>query len=158
MGRPKKPAMTKAEIHAYVVARSEESADGCRNWVCCVKSRGTPRCRIAVDGEGHKEYSVPRLLYETYRKPVDKESVVIHTCGNAACVRLTHLLCVKKDDLVGKLKELGLYHGQVLTYGDVKRIKALKGQQSTAQLAETYGVSTSQINRIYQGRRWADAA
>lgn len=86
---------------------------------------------------------------------------VLHLCDNPPCVNPTHLYTAdhttnEADKDAKKRRPVGEAHGAAkLTELSVRAIVAAVQQgQSRRLIAEQYGVSTSLVNAIMQGRAW----
>jgi hypothetical protein len=103
-----------------------------------------------------------RYAYEQHRGPIPVGQFVLHHCDNRSCVNPRHLFCgtqqANVDDMInkGRDRKRGMAgdenHRAKITEAIVREIRA---SPTTAKiLAQRYGVSVSQINRVRQRRKW----
>jgi DNA-binding transcriptional regulator YiaG len=115
---------------------------------------------------GNKRKSVHRLSYEFYYGSISDDICVLHKCDNRKCVNPEHLfLGTRADnnqDKVNKNRQAkGLNHGlkkekHPLAKLTDKDVSDIRNSQGIAQykLAEMYGVSQSNINKILNNNGW----
>ena len=143
------------KIHAF----SEiDSYSGCRVW------KGT----INKDGYGQftykaKTYLAHRAAYEAFKDAIPAGLLVLHTCGQRACVNPTHLYVgTELDNARDKTRDgTGTYHkgtangNTKLTEAQVKEIKfRLSRGQVPRKIAPLYAVGVTTIVAIKTGRTW----
>ena len=95
-----------------------------------------------------------RYAWTLHHGPVPDGLCVCHTCDNPACVNLEHLFLGthqdNMDDMVRKRRQAMKLPMELAV--DV-RVMWGSGTYSIRQLADRFGVSKSQIQRIVSGRR-----
>lgn len=85
-----------------------------------------------------------------------------HACGNGhiGCVNPRHLSWKSRSDnsadrLLHGTDHRGEKHPNVkLTEGDVRKIRALKGQMGVKEMAKEFNISAWQVSNILRGRAW----
>lgn len=109
-----------------------------------------------ADGYGKKQFGgrcigASRWLWEQLHGPIAPGRVLAHTCGNRGCVNPAHL----RESTQAAANRAG--ESASLVAGDVEDIRAQRGKQTAASLAEVYGVSPLTIRDIWRRSSWARA-
>lgn len=103
---------------------------------------------------------VHRLSYQAFNGPIPKGLIVRHTCDTPQCCNPKHLLIgTHADNARDKVQRGRSTRGEKnpkakLTWDDVRAIRA--STEPVRVLADTYGVSVSQIGHILKNRRWVE--
>lgn len=135
------------------------------------KFRVTPGCWIWTAGfynvgygqfkEGPKAHGAHRFSYILYCGEIPDGLFVCHKCDNRACVNPDHLFLGTHAENMADMRKKGrganLKGSQVgnakLTESIVLEI--LKSDLPQYVLRKKYGISSAQISRIKNGKRWA---
>lgn len=104
-------------------------------------------------GYGKKEWHgrtvlARRWLWEQLHGPIAPGRVLAGTCDNPGCVNPAHL--VETTQAVACRKSMAT----TLIPGDAADIRAARGKQTAAALAEVYGVSPQTIRDVWRGTSW----
>jgi hypothetical protein len=129
---------------------------GCWVWMGTTTVRGYGQ----IESFKRKHYA-HRASYEAFVGPIPEGMNVCHACDNVYCVNPAHLfLGTQKQNLEDMVKKKRSTLGEKnpmakLSAEDVKDIKYLLSTDVSSKfLALEYGVTTSAINLIKQGKRW----
>lgn len=107
-----------------------------------------------------------RLVWELANGPIPKGFLVCHHCDNPKCINIDHLfLGTNKDNSDDKWNKGRAYMPRYrprgekcgmskLTEEQVKEIIALKGKITTRKLGVAYGICSSHVSYIQNGKRW----
>lgn len=117
--------------------------------------------KLSRDGKVNKHY-VHRLVAEAFISNPDKKPTVNHKDGNSENNHYKNLEWSTMQEQVDHAWDTKLTNvaGErcstaKLTAAQVIEIRALhEAGESQAQLARTFGISTSQMNRIIKGQSW----
>lgn len=101
-----------------------------------------------------------RLSFELYNGEIPKGLLVCHSCDIMSCVNPAHLWIGTKAD-----NGRDAYNKKIIPYGEkqynsiliesnVIDILSLKGIESQSSLAKRFGVSSSAIQAIHDGKNW----
>lgn len=112
-----------------------------------------------------KSYKAHRFAWETFLGEIPDGLFCCHHCDNPPCCNVSHLFLGtpkdNSDDMVYKGRgsygdNSGEKNGQaLLTKKEVKMIRQFLDQGVTGiELAQAYTVSTSQISRIKNNKKW----
>lgn len=134
-----------------------EDANGCHICTSHKKDRGYPMitAKVAV---GRRRISVARFVYLKKHGSIPAGLVVRHTCDNAACINIDHLIEGThtqnvEDRVRRKRSAVGESHGRSkLTAENVRQIRLAK--DSLSSVAKKYGVSRKAIQKIKSGITW----
>lgn len=149
-----------------LLARTVATSGGCREWRGSRGwdgSRGDyPRVR-----DGGRQILVHRLAWILSHPDESPPAVVRHLCNNPPCLAPEHLAagtqfdnmqdCIRAGRFTPPgLSAKGIGNARaILTEDDVYEIRRLAGSGEAQNiLAAEFGVSTSTINGIVQGRTW----
>ncbi len=109
-----------------------------------------------------KRIMVHRLVAIHFISNPNNYRTVNHKNGNKQqnCVSnlewMSHKQNVNHAIEIGLMDNAGENNGQCkITEKEAKEIKNLKGKLSSAKVAQTYGLSSSHILRIWSGKKWA---
>ena len=150
-----------APLKDRILRRIVKKENGCWEWQGPLLPTGYAQIGIGSRHEG--KVRVHRAMFEIFKGPIPDELYVLHTCDNRCCVNPDHLfLGTAKDntqDMLRKGRARGIRGSQnkssKLTEENVLEIRSLLGQGAYHKnLAEIYGVATSTISRIAQGKKW----
>lgn len=119
---------------------------------------------------GRTNENAPRISYRLMRGDIPHGLGVLHKCDNPNCVNPKHLFLGDQKDNVrdaiqknrfkqNKARSGERHHFAKLSGMDVKEIKRLYKTMDipASKLGRLYDVSKSQIYRIVNGQRWAEA-
>lgn len=164
-----RPGLSPIERVWLKVDRSD--AAGCWPFIGAGTRRpaGHGRIKVSAPGERLRCAQVHRVVYESLHGPIPDGMVVRHACDNPPCCRPDHLLIGTQHDNVRDMHERGRAgHGELrgaahplarLTDAQVTEIRASRAQGALIrELAERYGIGTSQVSRICRGMSRADVA
>lgn len=90
-----------------------------------------------------------RLYYEKHVGPIPEGLQIDHLCRNKLCVNPAHLEPVTAAENSRRANAK-------LTVAQVEKIRELKGRETSAELAERYGVAPTTIRGIWQRKKWKD--
>ena len=107
---------------------------------------------------GKSKQAVHRLAYTAFNGEIPKGNIVRHTCDTPQCCNPKHLLVGTKQDNANDMTERGRStFGEKnpsarLTWDDVATIRS--SSEPVSVLADTYGISVTQVRRILNNTRW----
>lgn len=112
-----------------------------------------------------KSWIAHRLAWVLVKGDIPEGMVICHACDNPPCVNPTHLFLGTVEDNIADRQRKGRGAHQVnpnhkpaakLSEVDVKKIRALEGSGlSQAAIAEKFGISRAQVQRIHAGVNWS---
>lgn len=117
--------------------------------------------------DGTKNRHAHRYLWEVTYGPIPDGLMVLHSCDNPPCVRLTHLSLGthrrNMDEMVQRLRHTHgtRHHSHRLTEDQAREIKRrLSAGEEIGPLSRQYGVTWAAIYLIAVGKNWSwlDAA
>ncbi|WP_332763973.1 HNH endonuclease signature motif containing protein [Phenylobacterium sp.] len=135
-----------------------DKVSGCWNWIGGRRSR-----RYGQIYAFGRRMSAHRASWMLNRGPIAAGLVVCHRCDNPLCVNPDHLFLGTQADNVADMDSKGR-RGRVrgeavntakLTAEQVLEIRALFGRLPHRMIAERFGVTKSQIDKIRSGVCWA---
>lgn len=135
-------------------------ADECWEWRGARVRHGYGR----IGTVGREIDGAHRVSYRLHVGPIPAGMSVCHRCDNPPCVNPRHLFVGTQQDNWADMRAKGRgadpphrrghdNNTSKLTDQDVLAIRA--SQEGTASLARSYGVATSTIKRVRNGRTWA---
>jgi len=146
-------------------ANADTSVDGCWIWKGQINDRG-----YGIFFANGKDKKAHRVSYEMHVGPIPEGLMVCHSCDNRPCVRPSHLFAgTAKDnsqDMARKGRSAkGGYcrmpgnknPASKINYDDVQEIRRLYEsayEPTQKDLADQFGISQSQINRIIKREHW----
>lgn len=159
MSAHRPPGLTADEAlrwHGWTVTPS-----GCWEWASGVNRHGYGRI-----GMGRKVWLAHRLAYETWAGPIGDGQEVRHVvCDNPPCINPAHLAVgTHLDNMHDAVKRgrlpRGERHGNARLNADkIRAIRVARGRgESLRSIAEEFGVDTSTVCAITNGRRWGHVA
>lgn len=133
-----------------------EPATGCHLWLGALTRDGYPR--VSVRGKTRRAHRV--VLAASLRRPLNRAEFACHRCDVRSCCAPEHLFAgtnlTNVQDKVAKGRQARTPSKRVLTWPKVKAIvRARQKNVPTRVVAERYGVSVRQVQRICAGTRWA---
>lgn len=151
--RTTKPAGLRVAEHTTV------APSGCWEFTGYVAADGYPR----IYARGRGASLAHRVAWEVAYGPIPEGLLVCHRCDNPVCVRPDHLFlgtaAENSRDMATKnraARPAGERNPRArLTWAQVREIRAADGPSS--RLAERYGVATTTVTDIRNGRRWKEA-
>ena len=134
--------------------------DECWPWTAAANKKGYGLIGRGRRGQGNVRSN--RATWELTRGPIPDGMLVCHKCDNPSCCNPSHLfLGTPRDNHEDKVEKGNQVRGvevgnAKLTREDVLEIRRLyaTGNYYYRELAETFGVSQSQIGRIVRFQRW----
>lgn len=143
---------------------SRGADDECWLWTGAVDTRGYGN--MNCDGATRRAH---RIAWELARGPIPPGvghhgTVVMHTCDNRICCNPGHLKLGDHGANMADMREKGrrrqINVGQTngrakLTPEQVRAIRA--DQRSKRTIAQDYGISPAQVQRIRNGQQWSAA-
>ena len=125
-----------------------------------ISNCGYKRIHLLCKGKG-KNFSVHRLVAETYLLNLNKYPVVNHKNGNKLDNRVQNLEWTTRSEnekhafFIGLKSLKGEKNTQAkLTSKSVKEIRELKGKMLQKDIGKLFNVSRSCINLILNNKRW----
>lgn len=107
---------------------------------------------------------VHRLAYETWVEPIPEGLLLRHKCDNPPCINSDHLVPGTNADNMRDMRERHRHPGAKgvrnshakLTEDEIRDIRAeyAKGVLTQTMIAETYGVSQTQISTVVLQKTW----
>lgn len=139
---------------------SVEKSDGCWLWLGAPQSQGYGE--MLING---RHYLAHRLSYELFKGPIPEGLEVCHECDNPPCVNPDHLFLGTHRDNMRDMAQKGRAaiagpagerHGMSkLTVSDVREIRQRAAiGHSYRQLAEAFGVDSTNISLIVRRKAW----
>jgi len=147
---------------AVLVRTDKKSPDECWEWQ---GQRRKPKGN-AKSGYGRlefkgKQYTAHKLAWELHNKTTVPDGyVVCHSCDNPCCVNPNHLfLGSNQDNMTDRNKKQRQakgkdIHTNKLSQEDVKYIKSLPKGFNQSEVARQFGVYSSCISAIVNGKNW----
>lgn len=131
--------------------------NGCWIWTASTKFDGYGQ--FGINGTIERSH---RIMWEHINGPILDDTCVLHKCDNRRCVNPDHLfLGTRADNARDKVCKGRHPKGNdsvksKLCADDIDLIRDLYSSKSLNQsdLAETFGISTSQISRIVRLENW----
>ena len=129
------------------------------------------KCHVWTGIEKHyhgiySKGSAHRLIWEHFKGKIPEGIHIRHKCDNGLCVNVEHLELGTQQDNIRDMNERGRARGggskgensttSKLKREDVVFIRENYTTMTKKELSDKFGVSTSQIRRVYTGERWAD--
>jgi hypothetical protein len=146
----------------YIASRTViDPETGCRNWQGSTDTAGYGQIHA-----GKEMLRVHRLAYELETGPIPDGLCVCHRCDNRRCCNPEHLfLGTQADNNADRdAKGRGVqrrgerHHAAKLTEDQVRGIRAAYAQGAEQpELAQRYGVDSTNIGCIVNGRTWRHA-
>ena len=154
-GSTKRPQTIQEAFWKYVTPGKPNE---CWEWTGCCFTSGYSE--IAFQ---YRVLRAHRISYEMHKGGITANLYVCHTCDNPPCVNPAHLFLGTAQDnatdskLKGRKKQIGKNRkGKKLTIAQVREIRLLAYNTSTAKLAKRFMVSLPTIYDIWQERCWPD--
>ena len=119
-------------------------ATGCLLWTGSVNAAGYGRY-------GAKK-TAHRVSYATYNGPIVDGLLVCHRCDTPRCIEPTHLFLGTSAENTADCMIKGRHFVGKLTHNQVRAIRS--DPRPRAQVAAEYGVSTTSIRRLCNGKSW----
>ena len=137
--------------------RTTTPEEGCWEWQGAKHSFGYGQIRV-----DSKLWLTHRYAYETCIASIPPDLVVLHTCDNPACVRLSHLrLGTHQQNVLDKEMKgrgnAGSRNGMSkLSLGQVLEVRELFARGETqSEIARKFQVNRSCIWKIVHGTHWS---
>ena len=112
--------------------------------------------------------SAHRVIWEHHYGKLEEGQVIRHKCDNGLCVNINHLESGTIQDNINDMNERGRARGggskgsnstsSKITAKDAIFIRENYNTMTKKALSEQFGISISQIRRIYKGERWVDTS
>jgi len=147
------PHLTDSDLERFWENIIKRGPNDCWRWLGSITQGGYGR--ITIQG---KTYNVNRLSYYLDKGEDPGDCYVCHTCDTPSCVNPAHLWLGSQSDNMQDCSHKrriakGSRHGiSKLTEVEVKEI--LESKETHQSIADTYGVSRSNIGLIKSGKRW----
>lgn len=139
---------------------------GCLIWTGYTDKDGYAIAHF-VDRKVKKNLKVHRLVYEQVNGKIPHGMLVCHRCDIRSCVNPDHLFVGTYADNVSDMWDKKRWKpgaqdnagernpNSKLSSVDVEKIIQMKADGAkTKQLSETFGVSKTQIQKIFSGKAW----
>lgn len=125
------------------------SPEECWEWTGGKDKDGYGTIRV-----GSKKIRAHRLALELHLgRHLTPGSLVLHSCDNPGCVNSNHLREGTQKENIGDMILRTRGHTQKLTWDQVADIRSRVGQTQES-LAKEFGVDSSQISLILNGKAW----
>lgn len=139
------------------VQKSER--DGCWLWIGGTNPNGYGCLKIGLQNR-----TAHRLAWSLAHGAIPDGQSVLHRCDVRRCVRPSHLFLGTHLDNMRDMYQKGRRHAASgmqngrakLTLGQARQIKYSESVVADSQLAKHYGVSSTSIRSIRDGRSWAE--
>ena len=157
---------TPAEFGAYFASRTRKNEGGCLIWLRAFTC-GVPKATI-----GRKAVNARRLAYELAGRKLPEGEIVVAVCAEPRCVAPKHLRAVTRKENWAKRAKLGLVaSGKVLSARTtrsarsrskltIETVRAIRARYAEGvvqrRIAEEFGISFSQVNKIVLRRAWRE--
>jgi hypothetical protein len=134
---------------------SFQRSEGCWEWQGTIDGYG-----YGVIDRARKRYRAHVLALEYDGRPVPKGMVACHHCDNPRCVRPSHLYVGTPKDNArdaidrGRLRRGELHPQAKLSESQVREMRSLKGQLSSAEIGRRFGVSRPTAAKVIAGQLW----
>jgi hypothetical protein len=133
----------------------KDEATGCWNWRRSVNKR----FGYGQMWDGKRYMRAHRFSWERSRGPIPDALSVLHRCDNRRCVNPDHLFlgthAVNTQDMMSKGR--GKNGTTKIRAEDVAKIREMYVDAPQALIATTFGISQTQVSRIVNRKRWANA-
>lgn len=147
--------LTKADVDRFF-SFVEKREDGCWVWTGATRDR----LGYGVFSIFNGYQAAHRFSWQWHRGPIPSNMVVCHTCDNPPCCNPDHLFLGTVADNNRDCRDKGRMppvrgerHGCAkLTEEKVRDIRTLR--ISRKEFSDLYGVSTSVISSVLNGRTW----
>ena len=141
-----------------------EPNSGCWLWLAYLDAAGYGR--IGVHGKSRKAHRISMFIYKGQNSAL---KYVLHKCDNPCCVNPDHLYVGDAKENAEDRERRGRggdrrgvrngnfgskNHSSKLTEDDVKKIRSLLGTIGYVRLGRMFGVASSSIQGIANGKRW----
>jgi len=138
---------------------------GCWWWTAAVGNNGYGRLWIGLSRDIGSVWQAHRAAWLLFRGEPPVELCVCHHCDNRTCVNPGHLFLGTRADNNRDMTTKGrhgyggrageLHHAAKLTARDVSRVRErLRNGELRRTIAADFGVATSTIGGIADGRTW----
>lgn len=123
--------------------------------------------RFSVHG---KQFVAHRWLFEQLNGAIPIELQCCHKCDNRKCVNPEHIFLGTRTENMADAHAKGRmnfqkpgwfhpksgtkHHAVKLTEDDVRKIRSLAGKKFGYEIAEEFGISSVQVNRIIARKNW----
>ena len=152
------PIQNKKYSHPKNVRCRVVPKTGCWECISHTTANNYPCFRPVIKGV-RKIYYLHRLSYEAFKGEIPKGMCVLHSCDNPLCINPEHLfLGTGKDNVLDMVNKERQARGEKnnhakLTIEQVRAIR-LNEMSTIAELAQKYGVCTSNIYQIKAYKTW----
>lgn len=139
-----------------IAKSSAPNPSGCTEWIGALDHRGYGKMRV-----GNKLVGTHRVAWELEHGPIPEGMVIMHTCDNPRCIRVSHLKLGTQADNMRDKRDKGRStigernsHAK-LTRDDVIAIRAAhSGGESQLSIALRYGIDRNHVSNIVLRNRW----
>jgi len=132
---------------------------------CCIctshhlNRRGYPMVMMLCEDGKYRPRSMVRKLWTKKYGDIPKGLYILHRCDEPGCINLKHIvLGTPLDNMVDRERKGRTWSGEVcdrkLTAEEAREIYALKGKERRKDIADSYGVSISNVKKIWSGQNW----
>jgi hypothetical protein len=106
----------------------------------------------------YRRWRAHRWAWTVQHGPIPDGAIVMHTCDNRACINVDHLRIGTQADNLNDMRAKGRGRAK-LAATDVAAIRSsLADGETTAVLADRYGVNVKTIRDIRRGSTWNQGA
>lgn len=148
----------KTEVERFW-AKTQLSESGCIEWTACLNGRGYGQFRPSKQ---RKNITAHRYSWILANGPIPEGLCVCHTCDNRICVNPEHLFlgtpAENSADMVEKGRGRGAKRSGTLNprckLTEIQVEAVRKSSASLRSIAQTFGISKSQVHRIRNGESW----
>ena len=137
----------------------EINDNGC--FVCTSHKQSKPNTTPITYKDG-KKMSIARFIYEVCYGEIKNNLVVRHKCDNSMCINPEHLETgTQLENIQDMVKRGRSTKGErnpssKITSKIAKEIKMKQGELAISKVSERYGISISQVWRIWAGENWKE--
>lgn len=141
-----------------VMGKCEECGD-CLLWTGAMTNKSVPVLSI-----GGKTQPIRRALWRGMGKALIPGRSIVTNCGHEGCVEPSHFEQVKRGRRPGfKMRPdqraniaAARRRASVLTWDDVRQLRALECPKAAVELGEQKGIGFSMVQKIRQGAHWKE--
>lgn len=147
----------KCKTALWLKSKTKVTESGCWQWTAGKHGVGYACVPAAI----HKSRYGHRAMYEAVVSNIPQGMYVLHSCDNRLCINPEHLFVGSHIDNVKDMHSKNRHRGGSMPneknpsckFSDetIREIKSLRGKLSLRKITNTYGISETQLLRVYRG-------